>query len=264
MKTEASLQKVLHERLNELRTKNPQYSTRAFAKKLGISSGAMSEILNGTRVVSRKIATRFCDRLLLDPVERSQVLGEFPESKKTLRANPEVLHYLKLSMDQFKMMSEWYYFAILSLMQTADFVADIAWVAQRLGLTKTTATQAVDRLCRLNVIKIEADGRWTRSSSGHRTTDDFANLSIQKAHTETLEMSLKALENRPVEERDFTSLTLPLDYEDLPEAKQMIRKFYDEFYQRFNNTKKPKETERTLRWSFPPSSPSSPSPASRS
>ncbi len=250
MKNEV-IQTILHRKLVEIRKKNPQYSTRAYAKKLGISSGALTEILNGTRPVSRKIAERISVKLMLDPMERSSVMKDYLTAANKKRVSKEQIAYLKLSMDQFAVMSEWYYFAILSMIQTRNFESSANFVAERLGLSVSIVEKAIERMMRLGVITEAPDGTWVRAPGGHRTTDDLANTSVQKNHFQTLELAKKALEERAVEERDFTSLTFPLDYQNLPEAKQMIRKFQNDLYERFNRDQKPKDVFRIAMQLFP-------------
>ena len=250
MKNEV-IQNILQRKLIEIRKKNPQFSTRAYAKKLGISSGALTEILNGSRPVSPKIAERISTKLMLDPMERSNVMKDYLITANQKRVSKENIEYLKLSMDQFAMMSEWYYFAILSMMQTQGFESSAEFVAERLGLSLSVVEKAIERMARLGVLSIAPDGSWSRSKGGHRTTDDLTDTSVQKNHFQTLELAKKALEERVVEERDFTSMTLPLDFQDLPEAKQMVRKFQNELYEKFNGKKKSKEVFRIAMQLFP-------------
>jgi uncharacterized protein (TIGR02147 family) len=248
-----SMQEFLQTKLFRLREKNPHFSGRAFAKRLGISPGALSEILNGARPVTRKLAVRVCDRLLLDPMERALVLKKFPDRKvKAPRtAVEEALDYLKLSADQFKLMSEWYYFAILSLMKTADFKSDVDHVAVRLGLSRTQVQHAVETMIRLRIIELQPDGTWVRGQAGHRTTDGLRNLSIRKSHQETLELARESLTDEKFDQTDFSALTFPLDVEDLPAAKERIRKFQNELYETFNRDKKPREVYRLAVQLFP-------------
>lgn len=248
-----TLQEFLQMKLQSFRDRNPSFSGRAFAKRLGISPGALSEILNGTRIVSRKIAARVCDRLFLDPMERTLLLKQFPEKK--IKTPPheaqEKLDYMKLTSDQFKMMSEWYYFAILAFMKTSHFKSDVDHVADRLGLSRTQISQALDTLVRLQVLNILPDGTWVRNPGGHRTSDGLRDVSIRKNHLETLELAKHSLNDQQYEVTDFTSLTLPLDIEDLPRAKEKIRAFQNELFLEFNTHKKPKEVYRLAVQLFP-------------
>lgn len=248
-----SMPELLRQKLFSLRQKNPQYSGRAFAKKLGLSPGALSEILNGDRPVSRKVAMRVCDRLLLDPMERAQVLKKYPDSRvrapKT--AVEESLDYLKLSADQFKLMGEWYYFGILSLMKTADFKSDVDHVADRLGLSRTQVQHAVESMIRLKVIELQPDGTWVRGQAGHRTSDGVRDLSVRKANLDTLELARENLTDEKYQQTDFSHLTFPLDLEDLPAAKARIRKFQNEMFEEFNRDKTPSEVYRLAVQLFP-------------
>lgn len=250
MKNEV-IQSILHRKLMEIRTKNPQYSTRAYAKKLGVSSGALSEILNGSRPVSRKIAERIAVKLTLDPMERATVMKDYITAASKKKVSKDQIEYLKLSMDQFALMSEWYYFAIISMMKTKGFESSVEFVAERLGLSVSITEKAIERMVRLNVISISENGTWITCRGGFRTTDDLTNTSVQKNHFQTLELAKKALEDRPVEERDFTSLTLPLDYQNLPEAKLMIRKFQSDLFERFNQDHQPQDVFRVAVQLFP-------------
>src|SRR4051812_17731490 len=51
------------------RQRNPRWSLRAFAKQLGVSHSALSEILSGKRALSQKAAVRFAQRLELSPAD---------------------------------------------------------------------------------------------------------------------------------------------------------------------------------------------------
>ena len=66
---QVEVQEALNERLIELRGKNPGFSMRAFSKRLGISSSALSEILSGKRKISKKMAAKIATRMDLTPEE---------------------------------------------------------------------------------------------------------------------------------------------------------------------------------------------------
>jgi uncharacterized protein (TIGR02147 family) len=117
-------------------------------------------------------------------------------------------------------------------------------VVDRLGLSRAQAKKAVDTLIRLEVIKVSEDGTWVRSQNGHRTSDGIKNISIRKSHLETLDLARESIMNDVYEETDYTSLTFPLDVEDLPRAKEKIRKFQNELFEEFNTSKTPKDVYR--------------------
>ena len=55
--------KLLRMKFGEIKAKNPAYSQRAFARRLGLSSGSLSGILSGKRAVSEKKALALAKRL---------------------------------------------------------------------------------------------------------------------------------------------------------------------------------------------------------
>jgi uncharacterized protein (TIGR02147 family) len=232
MNEQIAIQKQLNEKFEEIRAKNPAFSLRAFSRRLDISPSTLTRILSGTRRVSRPLAEQLCDKLMLDPQERSDILGNFPQRKKYRQASrfhAEVdPGYLQLTADQFRIIGEWYHFAILSLLKTKGFKSDPEWIAERLGISVREAITALDRLERLEMIQKDSSGEWTRTHPRFRTTDDVMNLSLKKAHRQYLELGLEALAHVPTELRDFTAITMPTNPELLPKAKELIRKFQDE------------------------------------
>ena len=63
MESQELIQSILIREFTEAQAKNPAFSQRAFAKRVGLSSGAMSSLLNGKRRISKKIAIRLVEKL---------------------------------------------------------------------------------------------------------------------------------------------------------------------------------------------------------
>lgn len=253
MKHQVAIQQLLHSRFAEAKAKNPSFSLRAFARKIGLSHATASRVLAGKRQVSRKVAQQITETLMLDPQEKSEILSLFPEKRRPHPTLDKVDPlYLQLSADHFKTISEWFHFAILSLMRTKDFKSDPKWIAKRLGLPAVTVEQALERLKRLEIITVDAKGRMKRSATRYRTTDDVANLSLRKAHFHNLELARGSLESDPVSERDFSSLTLAVRADRIAEAKIEIRRFQDEFDRKFEaEENEPDEVYRLFMGFFP-------------
>jgi uncharacterized protein (TIGR02147 family) len=234
MRNQVAIQKLLQTKLTEYQGKNPSYSLRAFSRKVGLSPASASLILNGKRSVSRKLAQKICNALLLDPQEKSEILALFPKPNRdrslpvTDAVDP---NYLQLMADHFHTISEWYYFGILSLVKTRGFKNDPKWIASRLGISVSEASQCLQRLKRLEMLVEDETGNLARAVPRYRTSDDVTNASVRKAHFQALELAKRSLENDPVDRRDFTNLTLAVHPDRLPEAKVMIRKFQDELDQ---------------------------------
>jgi uncharacterized protein (TIGR02147 family) len=238
MNEQGAIQALLREKYLEGQSKNPRYSLRAFSRKAGVHFAALSAILNGKRNVSKKLAARIAERLALDPQQRAELLGLFPEPKSAVRkrvgeglstnGTPLGSRYLELNSRQFKIASEWEHFAVLSLLQCHDFQSSTEWISRRLGITEARAKQVIDRLLELELLQRDSTGRLTRSEQNFRTSDDVASLSLKKSHEQTLELARESLFRDSVEKRDFTAVTVAVNPKNLSTAKELIRKFQDE------------------------------------
>ena len=227
MNEQLAIQHLLQRKLFEARAKNPSFSLRAFAKKLKIGAGPLSQILAGNRRVSLKMAARLCDALFLDPSEKTRVLTHFTSRIKSA-SKPGAINQddlLRLTADQYKVIADWYNYAILSLITTKNFSADPQWIADRLGITKTEATQSLERMLRLEMIAVDANGKWSRTKAKYETCDEVANISARMANLKSLDLAKASLERDAPHLRDFTSITVPTHTRLLPKAKKLIRKF---------------------------------------
>lgn len=219
---------ILLRKLEEAKTRNPRLSQRGFALKLGLSSGAFSEILQGKRLLSHQIKLRIAPRLQLSPKEEADFFQEGLPPQLQHRQSDS----LKLSNDQFHLISDWWHFAILNLTRTKGFKNHVTWIARRLGMANKVVTEALDRLFRLGFLEKTTDGRVARKHANLQTTDDLFSLSIQRSHLEDLKLIEKSLNEIPIHLRDMTSVTFVVNKRDLSKAKEMIRVFQDQFLNR--------------------------------
>ena len=219
----------LKHKLTEIKQMNPSFSIRAFAKKAGISPGAMSEIVQGKRKITQKMAEKIIINLNLNPTERNLFLAEIGISKPFDLGIKKVSF---LSRSQFQFITEGYHFALLSLLKTKDFRNDISWIAQRLNISIERAQLAVNRLVQANLIRIE-DGKILKTKTMISTSDDVKDSYVQASHLDTLKLAKNSLLNDPVNLRDFTYFTFPADPELIPLVKEKIRAFQDEIYALF-------------------------------
>lgn len=224
------VQTFLKQKLVELQEKNPRLSNRYFAKKLGISSGALSEILQGKRKVSKKMAVRFAENLHLDSSETADLCGQLPSE------NTSDFEFIQMRDDQFHMIADWPHFAILNLVKSERCVHRPSWFARQLNLPLKVVHQTLDRLIRLEFLSYR-NKKYVRLATNFQTSDDILNLSIRKSNIEDLEMIKEQLTALKVEERDLTSLTMLIDPQKMPEFKKWIRRMQDQFAHKFETAK---------------------------
>lgn len=216
----------------EIKSKNPSFSVRALASRLGMQPAATNEILKGQRRVSRKIAEKIADGLMLDPSERADLLRDFPLKLKrdtqAQKRRTQELEVLKLNSNQYELISDWIHFAILSLIRVKDFKSDVDWMGKRLSVSTEEIRKALLRLQHLNLVHIDSNGVMTRTAHPIRTTDDVVDLSIQRMHMNDMDMAKKKIQEIRLDERDFTNYTFAANPKTLKHAKEIIRKAQDD------------------------------------
>lgn len=213
----------LQQELVERCRKNPQYSLRAFAKSLGVVPSALSDMLNGRRTITaasiEKIGLAL--NLSLKEVER------FKQSQGTSDEERFNLKFQQITMDSFAVISDWYHYAILELMKVDGFISSSAWISKALGISRSEANTAIERLVRLGLIEVRDDGSWADVSAGFSTNIEpgltsSANRKLQK---QILENAISAIDEGPLELRNNTSMTMAVNPEDIPEAVKKITSF---------------------------------------
>ncbi len=231
MNGQNQLQTLLQQGYLDAKSKNPGYSLRAFARRLGLNSGAVSSIINGKRRVSKKMAARILERLGLALDVRRKVLESLEFERTGVNVSKlqgvQRSEYLQIAGEQFHLISEWQHFAILSLIRTRDFKSEPKWIAKRLGISLTLAKRSLQRLELLGFI-VDQDGRWVRGAPKYSTTDGVADGAIRRAFEQDLQLSVESLHRDPVEKRDFTTITMAVDPRSMAKVKERVRVFQDE------------------------------------
>lgn len=213
-----SLQALLQETLMASRSKNPSYSLRALARRLDVSPAGLSLILNGRRKPSIKLTEQILDRLGTAPNDRKNILAQPPKRDASQR-------YDLLQNDQFKLISDWLPFAVLSLLETRGARAQAPWVSRRLGVPLREARGALERLTKLGLLAKDKKGQLKLSGRNVITSDGVSSAAIRENHRQVLQKAESALFAVPVERRDFTNLTMAIDPKSLPEATALVRDF---------------------------------------
>lgn len=221
------VRELLVEELRRIQQKSPGFSMRSFAKKLDVSQGELSEVINGKRKPSSRLIIslyKLLGRRNPEFLEQSKRLHDLGIRKKRRDKN-----LYRLEEDQFKVIAGWHNFALLSLVETIDFKSDVTWIAQRLGITKQQAQETVERLLHLNLISIENKGDIVLKNEGVKAPDNIISAAVKESHLKDLNLIDKAIrQDLPLEHRDFTSCTYAVNVKNIPKLKNMIRKFQDQ------------------------------------
>jgi uncharacterized protein (TIGR02147 family) len=230
-----SYKEILKNELAKRTARNPRYSLRSFARTLGFEPTVISQILSGKRIPSPKTAKRLIKGLGIGPDEAQNFLSSLAEtqqSRNLLRSSPYFRHFelskeprQELALDQFKVISDWYHYAILALAQTQQFQSSPKWIASQINISELEAKLAIERLKNLGLLK-EEDKKLKSSEEGFITADQaITNSALRKHQAQILEKALDSLQNDPIEERNMTSMTVAIDPKRIPEAKKLIQSF---------------------------------------
>lgn len=206
---------------------NPHYSLRAFARDLDMHPSTVSQIIKGKRPLPFKDSANVLRKLELSPQDRTLFLESLMKVKTRLdKIKIEALDQ-RFMLDEayYKIIAEWEHYAVLDLFDLEDFEVTHSSVSEKLGITENRSDVVISNLLSCGLLKRSETGVLLKVHADIRTTEDISNKALRESHCETLKMGIIKLEEVEVELRDFSSTTVAIDLEKLPEAKAIIREF---------------------------------------
>lgn len=232
MNKKRSFVELVSEDFNFRKDRNARYSKRSYAKFLGVSIGALSEILTG----KRKLTDHYIEKigikigLGLDEVIRFQR----QERIKGHLSNIEEVNYSQIQVDTFGLVADWYVMGLFHLIDKRGISHDHKELANRLGLTVAQIDKGIKRLIRLNLIKPKGK-KYIRTGEKFLTTlsDEHTTQAAKNFQVQMLEKSIAAIEEQSTDERDHSGITLLVNDEDIVKAKEMIKRFRRKFGKTF-------------------------------
>jgi len=250
--TEARLEiiRLLQTELAAIQARRKSYSLRRFASQLQIPAPILSEVMRGKRNITRDLARRILSALEAPRARTQQLLAAIPTREPRAAVHSHD-NYFVLADDEFRMVSDWWYLAILSLAETHDFDPSPPAIARRLGISREQAHEATETLVRLKMLIPAEEGGLRASGMQFRSSFDIADASIRKHHAQGIELARQALLEVPVELREFSANWLVSDPSLLPEAKEKLRKLRREIVSLLESSPKKSEVYRLSIQLFP-------------
>jgi len=221
---QAVLRGLLDRRFSELKADTPNFSLRQFSRSLDQNPAVISEIFSGKRRVSRKLALRLAEKAGTDP----QSFQRLEENFKTDERDSFAFGRTPLQASQFDVIAKWHHFAILSLAETKDFKGEATWISKRLGISRRDALQALKHLEELGLVAKGSNGRFVTTGEKVCTTDGISSLALKARHAANLQGARQSLLEDPVDQRDFTFITVASTPEKLSAARPRVRRFMNE------------------------------------
>ena len=123
------------------------------------------------------------------------------------------------------MVRDWYHMAILEMIDITTFKPDFSWMASRLDLPVEIVKEAVQRLQDVGLMKIEEGGNWSQTAKDLELPSGLPSRSVREHHKQILTKAIVAVDEVPVEQREYSSHTFAVSKAALTELKGLVREF---------------------------------------
>lgn len=204
---------------NAKKKKNPRFSLRAFARQLNMSSGRLSEILNGRRTMTLKMASHIVSNLNEDDIQPEEFLKIVSSERQKVRLG------IKLKDDAEKLLLNPKSQALLSYLAIPGINQDPVAMGQALGISVTQCEQFINELINLELVRRDFKGRLLVTHSKTAVFSQVHSDVIRQGHIERLKYISKAIEEGDTEERDLGAMMFCMDPKDFNHIKDLILKF---------------------------------------
>lgn len=232
----ADYRTILRTNLAERAKQRDGFSLRAFSGKIGVSNSFLSEVLNHKKSLSVELAFKIAVKLdltetetqylcLLVQLEHEKDPGFREElSKRLSRLNPNRKTH-DLSVDLFKVIADWYHYAILELTHLPTFKLDSNYISKKLGISKNEAELAIERLMRLELVEKDSRGRYRKTHEYVLTESKIPDGALKQFHRQILEKAISSLQTQTPKERMSATDIIPIDSKYLLEIDRLSQEF---------------------------------------
>jgi uncharacterized protein (TIGR02147 family) len=219
------------------------YSYRTFSKAAGFASpNILKLVIDGERNISPEATQKFIKALGL----KGQMADYFATLVRMNQAKSDAdkEHHLSiltrltpqakrrdLNTESLKYVSNWLYPVIREMCNLPDFRDDPYWISRRITGKASVAEigQALQFLLKEGFIE-KQDGKFLAKDNMVLSSDEVRSLAVRNYHRQMLEQAKEALENLPMEEREFGALTFVLPEDALAELKYKMKNFRRELH----------------------------------
>ena len=231
-----SYHELLMDEFDRRKQINPAYSLRAYARDLELPAPRLSQVLNKKQGLSVEIAEKVARKLKLSENRKqwfchsvgsyhSRSYKERNEFKQRMsKYREEAKIYSEMHLEYFKVIAEWYHFAILELTYLTTFQNDEEWMAGMLGISALEVKEAVQRMKTLELIR-EENGKLIDAFKFLATPSDVPSDSLKKFNSQLILKALAAINEQDVDKREIASNIFSLNRNSIPMIKEKLRTF---------------------------------------
>lgn len=233
---------ILKNELERRKRVNNNYSLRSFARFLNLDSGVLSAILKNKRRLPKDKINYISERLKLEEEEKKYFIKSLLSEQKLKSKKSIALiknqstewslkdsHFVEENELTKKILSEWEYFAFLSLMDTVRFKNDIKWISRRLSILPERVEKIINDLLEVNIIKKVSDNELIKSKANVYTTHAVTSEAIKQSHREGLIKAKEKIDEVALSQRSYSSMTLSFNPNKMEEARNLIKEFRRQF-----------------------------------
>ncbi len=245
--------KFLLDAWGEKKKRNPSFSMRSWAKKLGFQNNTpLSLMLNGKRPISRKYIPSFIEDLNLSSRE-----GIYLESlieyncakddkkkifyyKRLKDLNPSnKVHFKEVDIHDF--FKDPIHFYLLEIINQQGFKFEINWIKEHLAVDYSIQEikSAFEKLIRYGYIQ-KIESILIREDSHFMNKVDIPSQTVRSFHISCSQKAIEILKRKDASEktyeREMNSFIFNFNKENLPQAKEELRDFYKQFIKKFEIT----------------------------
>lgn len=210
------MDEILKKELAKRKKSNKAYSLRSFARSMGISPAALSQMMSGKRGMSLKRFNHLIEKLKLPMNEIKSIVRDKIE-KRIVNLKGETIYII----------SEWYHFAILCLLDFPDCKSDPKWFAEKLNIKVSDVKDSLRLLEKLKFIE-NKDGKFKVCSSPVNATSETPSEELKAYHKKILEIAKEKLDLVKREDRSYSTTTIAIDKSKLADAIKLIEEFEEE------------------------------------
>jgi uncharacterized protein (TIGR02147 family) len=231
----AAYRAILQRSFDRRKQRNQRYSLRAMARDLTLSPSFLSDLFHGKAGVSVDSAARMAKAMGLNPDEqlefcdlvemahgRNASMRTLAELRQKMRQLEHGLDSLRL--ETFRLISEWYHFAILEVLKLKSARHSVLWLSKRLNIEVEVVSKAIERLELLGFL-VRKDSRWQVCTPRLQVGDELPSSVVRHYHGQMLEKSIEALNTQGMQDRESMSMTIAFAPEDLPKYRELAAEF---------------------------------------
>ena len=255
----------LRELFEKRKADHPFYSYRLFSQKAGFKSpNFLKLVVDGKRNLTKESVYRVAKAFGLNKRESDYLENlVFLNQSKTL---DEKNHYLSrvmkyrvkcdpklLETSEYDYYSQWFNPVLCELVTAIDFKNDYKKLANAVlpSITATDAEKSVALLLKLEMIKENEDGTYSRSATSFTTGPQVRSVAVANYHKAMMKLASESIERFPAAKRDITSVTIAVSDETYDNIREKLQSFRREMLELAESDAKPQRVVQLNLQFFP-------------